>query len=133
MSIPSGVPTEYVTVVAGKGGPDDNAINVREDLGGEVTGWLKNGTKIRIVKASYAGVSKYRKTYNGTLWVQFDIYGKDLVPGKDGWAEFTGHMASEPTPEPEPEPEPGDEITFEVLAEAVDWVTGKKYLKVKKS
>ena len=121
MPIPSGVPTIEMVVKNGRGGPQADSIPVYEDLGGERRAWLKTGTKVRIVDPSYPGISKYQKLWSGTTWVHFDVNGKDLVPGEDGWCEKTGHLY-----EPKPEPE-GEWMAYDWKVE-----NGDLYLKPKK-
>lgn len=123
--IPAGIPTVLKIVKEGKGGPEKNAIPVREDLGGQNTGYLANESVVRIVNPNYAGIGKYCKLYNNTTWVQFDMGDKDLVPGKDGWCEKTGHLYDyAPTPPVE------DIAEVEVVEERI--TNGRKFLKLKK-
>jgi len=115
--IASGIPTISRLVRNGAGGVNKDSIPVREDLNGEVVGYLVNGTTVRIVDPTYPGISRYRKIYNGTTWVLFDIHGFDMVKGQDGWCELTGHLVEvEPVPTPEPNPTP--------IPESIILVTG---------
>jgi hypothetical protein len=125
--IPAGVPTVTRIVKNGKGGPEANAIPVREDaMGGSITGYLPNDQVIRIVDPTYSGASHYRKVWNSSTMVQFDLGDKDLVKGLDGWGEENGHLYEYAVPPP-----PADDTTeVEVVEER--WTNGKHYLKLKK-
>jgi hypothetical protein len=127
--IPAGIPTVQRIVKNGKGGPEVNAIPVREDaMGGTITGYLANDTIVRIVNPASAESNHYRKLWNGTWQVQFDLGDKDLVKGVDGWCEENGHLY-----EFIPAPPPAEEITeVEVIEERINYYTGQKFLKLKK-
>lgn len=125
--IPAGVPTVMRIVKNGKGGPEANAIPVREDaMGGDITGYLPNDTIVRIVNPASAEANHYRKVWNGSNMVQFDLAISDLVKGVDGWCEENSHLYDYVTP-----PAPVEVITeVEVVEER--WTNGKRYLKLKK-
>lgn len=102
--IPGGIPTIYVEVKGGMGGLNHDSIPVVEDLGGAVTGYLRNGTPwVRIVNPVYPGIDKYRKVHNGTTWVSFDIHGNDFIAGQESWCELSGHLYEIPPIEPSEE------------------------------
>ena len=123
--IASGIPTISAVVKNGKGGVNKDSIPVREDLNGEVTGYLVNGTTVRIVDPTYPGIKRYRKTYNGTTWVLFDIHGIDLVRGQDGWCEMTGHLVTETVTPP-----PVEADVFEIVNIWTDG--GRMFVRIKK-
>jgi hypothetical protein len=127
--IPVGIPKLTRVVKVGSGGPNKDSIPVKEDLGGSVIGYLKNGTVVRIVDPIYPGISKYRRLANGSTWVVFEPVDSTLFARwNDIWCEENGHLFEmEPLP---PAPEEGYE--YEVLAER--WETGgKRFLKLKKT
>jgi len=125
--IPAGLPTVMRIVKNGKGGPEANAIPVREDaMGGSITGYLPNDSVVRIVDPTSAEANHYRKVWNGSTMVQFDLGDKDLVRGLDGWCEENSHLYEYTAP-----PAPAEVITeVEVVEER--WTNGKRYLKLKK-
>jgi hypothetical protein len=126
--IPQGIPTVNRIVKGGSGGPNKDSIPVREDaVGGSITGYLANEKIVRIVDPAYSGASHYRKLWNGTTQVQFDLGTSDLVKGLDGWCEENGHLFSVEV-EPPPVVEEGEE--YEVLEER--WENGRRFLKLKK-
>jgi hypothetical protein len=122
--IPAGIPTVQRIVKNGKGGPEANAIPVREDaMGGTITGYLPNDTIVRIVNPTSAEANHYRKIWNGSNMVQFDLGDKDLVKGLDGWCEENSHLFEYVAPV---------EVTTEVEVVEERWTNGKRYLKLKK-
>jgi hypothetical protein len=127
--IPSGVPTVNRIVKGGSGGPNKDSIPVREDaMGGAITGYLQNAKVVRIVDPAYPEANHYRKLWNGTTQVLFDLGTSDLVKGQDNWCEENGHLYPVEV-EPPPVVEEGEE--YEVLEERWE-AGGKRILKLKK-
>ena len=91
--IPKDVEKAFRVVKNGVGGPEDNAIPVREDIQGANIGWLKNGDVVIVP------VSGFRKTLGSDTWVLFE---RDPDFLGDNWTMENSHLYPVPAPEPKP-------------------------------
>ena len=122
MAIPTGTPLVNRVVKGGSGGPGNDSIPVKEDLGGATIGYLKNDTIVQIVDPTWSGASKYRHAYNSTTWV--DFLGGDFISRiNDYLCEETGHLLPVNIP-------PVETTTVEVIEERI--TNGRKFLTFKK-
>jgi hypothetical protein len=90
--IPDNVPTIVVIVKNGKGGSNKDSIPVYDRIPpGTRVDYLKNDALVRIVDPTYPGIEKYRKTWNGSTYVEYKLKANQN-PKDSFYCELSGHL-----------------------------------------
>jgi hypothetical protein len=122
-------------VVGGSGGPNNDSVPYKPQVGGATAGMILNNDPIRVVDLSRCTDAEKKMFSFSNHWQIFNAAGRPYnINFSECWMEAS-HIAltAAPVPEPEPEPEPepgGDVIDHEVVYELFQ--DGRHFIGLKK-